>query len=49
MAPTLLERGVRTGHLAAVADRSGDDRVGGGHTGIFDLQDAQETEVCGAG
>ncbi len=49
MPPTLLERRIRIGHLAAVADGIGDDRVGSDYTDVFGLQDAQETEVRGAG
>lgn len=48
MAPSLLEWGLRSGHLAAVADCVGDDRVGAGGVGGFGLQVAQEAEDGGA-
>ncbi|KAF6221959.1 hypothetical protein HO133_001927 [Letharia lupina] len=49
MAPTLLERRLRSGHLSAVVDRTGYDSSGTDDTGLFGLQDAQETEVGGPG
>lgn len=49
MAPALLERRLRSGHLSAVVDRTGYDSSGTDDTDLFGLQDAQETEVGSPG
>ena len=46
MAFTVLERGLRTGRFAGVADCLGDDWGGDDDVGVFMLEDGWETEGC---
>ena len=46
MAPALLDWDIRSGHLAAMADRISYDSLGNDDIDLFRLQDAQEKKVA---